>query len=429
MKRIILCSTLVLTSFFFTNCQKEEPKEKPKEETPIKPTEKGIPATAYELSKDKKTLLKWNDQTLTSVDFTTDPVLRNITHIAANTFSGCTALTQVKLTDKIEHIGQFAFYKCSNLSDFVMSNNEHITKIERGTFQDCSKLSYVKLSPYITTIGILAFADSGINRIELPEGFFSIEIQAFAGCIHLKEIEIPKNVSNISTGAFQEAGLQKITLYGTLPPSLGIGENGTNFISPFPPSLTDIIVPKEATQTYRDKKEWHYFAKKINKHLGFKPLILSQTDFVINEKGDIDFYVESGNGDYKVEQSKESEQIATCAQERINKAHFRLFGQKKGATTLTFIDEISQTQKTLNVQVVTPFTLTPNVLRLSVGATQTIAVTGNGNYQIAATQFAQITYNATKSELIVKGLQRGNEKVIITDTFSGKRLAVEIIVN
>ena len=81
------------------------------------------------------------------------------------------------------------------------------------------------------------------------------------------------------------------------------------------------------------------------------------------------------------------------------------------------------------MRVVTPFTLTPNVLRLSVGETQTIAVTGNGNYQIAATQFAQITYNATKSELVVKGLQRGNEEVIITDTFSGKRLAVEIIVN
>ena len=38
MRKIILCSTIVLTSFFFTNCQKE----KPNEETPIKPTETGI---------------------------------------------------------------------------------------------------------------------------------------------------------------------------------------------------------------------------------------------------------------------------------------------------------------------------------------------------------------------------------------------------
>ena len=425
MRKIILCSTIVLTSFFFTNCQKE----KPNEETPIKPTEKGIPATAYKLSEDKKSLLKWNDNSVSTIDFTTDPVLRNVTHIAANTFSGCTALTQVKLTDKIEHIGEFAFYKCSNLSDFVMSNNEHITKIERGTFQDCSKLTYVKLSPYITTIGILAFADSGINKIELPENFFSIEKQAFAGCVNLKEIEIPKNVSDISTAAFEDSGLVKITLYGTFPPKLRLGERGAGFISPFPPSLTDIIVPKEATQDYRDKKEWHYFAAKINRHLGFKPLTLSQTEFMINEGEFVDFSVESGNGDYKIVQSEESKVIVAYAQEQNNKARFRLFGQKKGATTLTFIDEISQTQKTLNVRVVTPFTLTPNVLRLSVGETKTIAVTGNGNYQIAATQFAQITYNATKSELVVKGLQRGNEEVIITDTFSGKRLAVEIIVN
>lgn len=129
MRKIILCSTIVLTSFFFTNCQKE----KPKEETPVKPTEKGIPATAYKLSEDKKTLLKWNDNSLSTIDFTTDPVLRNVTHIAANTFSGCTALTQVKLTDKIEHIGEFAFYKCSNLSDFVAGdilqiNPHHLTK-------------------------------------------------------------------------------------------------------------------------------------------------------------------------------------------------------------------------------------------------------------------------------------------------------------
>ena len=118
-------------------------------------TKKRATTQQYLLSEDGKTLLKWFDTQVTTIDMQTDPVLRNVTTI-----------------------GRDAFYNCSKLNKIIFTNQ--LTTIQKAAFEDCEQLQHISFPIRMNFIGEFLFGKNCIKTIsiegEMPpelEGDFS----------------------------------------------------------------------------------------------------------------------------------------------------------------------------------------------------------------------------------------------------------------
>ena len=145
---------------------------------------------------------------------------KTVTSIGESAFSGCRALTNIKLPDSVTSMGVNPFAGCGRLKniqvspeqpvftviDGVLFNKEEkslicypagkqeeayevpqgIQQIKSEAFYGCSALTSIELPDSVTSIGEYAFYDcSALTSIELPDGVTSIGDQAFWGCNNL----------------------------------------------------------------------------------------------------------------------------------------------------------------------------------------------------------------------------------------------------
>lgn len=75
--------------------------------------------------------------------------------------------------------------------------------IGRDAFKN-SKLKEIDIPAGVTKLDICAFSYSALERISLPDTLRIIESYAFSNCINLTELTIPKSVTDIGCGAFQD---------------------------------------------------------------------------------------------------------------------------------------------------------------------------------------------------------------------------------
>ena len=68
---------------------------------------------------------------------------------------------------------------------------------------------------YINSIDRYAFYYKNIEKVELPEGISYINGYAFANCVRLQQIQIPKSVEEIKLDCFSYSGLRSVTFKGT----------------------------------------------------------------------------------------------------------------------------------------------------------------------------------------------------------------------
>ncbi|MDE7226366.1 MAG: leucine-rich repeat domain-containing protein, partial [Ruminococcus sp.] len=92
--------------------------------------------------------------------------LKNIIKIPANAFSGCTSLKNLKLTNNINSIGDYAFFNCRKITS---------VEIERGSWQ---------------SIGIYAFAGCTALSELISNGNFSVGDFAFLDCPNLLDVTL-----------------------------------------------------------------------------------------------------------------------------------------------------------------------------------------------------------------------------------------------
>ena len=85
-------------------------------------------------------------------------------------------------------IGNFAFSKCSGLTNVTIPNT--VTCIQYGTFENCSNLT----------------------NISMPNNIWTIEAYAFHGCESLISIVLPSELYQIGNYAFSQCKLSKIAL-------------------------------------------------------------------------------------------------------------------------------------------------------------------------------------------------------------------------
>jgi hypothetical protein len=92
-------------------------------------------------------------------------------------FAG-SSVTEVTLPKTIRHIGEEAFFNCSQLRDLKLPRD--LKFISERAFQNCTAL----------------------RQIEIPEGTLHIGASAFAGCTELQKVIIPASVVQIDEEAF-----------------------------------------------------------------------------------------------------------------------------------------------------------------------------------------------------------------------------------
>lgn len=165
--------------------------------------------------------------------------------IPAMCFYGCSALTQVKLSESVNKIGDRAFYGCSALKDIALSVNVEI--IEPYAFALCSSLTTV----------VFESAESG-EQSALSE----ICDSAFSGCKELTAVNLPSSVTIIGNHAFSGSGLTSFVTpvslrkmgYGVFYQQSYVQEISGMQISKRLPSLTKFVVAKETGKIEFDKK-------------------------------------------------------------------------------------------------------------------------------------------------------------------------------
>ena len=133
-------------------------------------------------------------------------------------------IRSVVLDNRITHIGNYAFDKCTN--------------IESVRYTDYTGNAGVALPKSVTTIGVHAFSDTGVTgTLKLPEHLTEIDSSAFYHCGKLNgELELPDTVKEIGGFAFQSCGF---TGKLELPASLeNIGNDAFEFCSGLTGKLT-----------------------------------------------------------------------------------------------------------------------------------------------------------------------------------------------
>ncbi len=129
----------------------------------------------------------------------------------------------------LEHIGSYAFYKCSTLESVLVPDS--ITSVDVSAFRECTSLTNASFFGNQKSVPVEAFCDcSQLKNVQLSARLQSIQSRAFAGCTSLEYLELWDTVTYIAPNAFE--GDENLTLgvyYGTYAHTYAV-ENNINYI-------------------------------------------------------------------------------------------------------------------------------------------------------------------------------------------------------
>jgi hypothetical protein len=146
-------------------------------------------------------------------------------------FATCDYVGQLSLPNSVTSIGDYALYKCTELTSIVLPHS--LTSIGDYAFYGCSGLTSIDIPIAVTEIGESVFQDcTSLKDATLPNALESIGKNAFAYCSSLESIIIPEQVSTIGDGAFQYCVKMKwIESQSVTPPTVQSNtfQGGTEF--------------------------------------------------------------------------------------------------------------------------------------------------------------------------------------------------------
>ena len=132
-----------------------------------------------------------------------------VKRIERNAFRYNSTLEEVIMQEKInadgtiegvEYIGSYAFGDCSNLMTVQMANS--VKEIETQAFYGDLLLQNINISKNLKEISSYLFCMTGLQNVEIPEGVEKIQYSAFYICKNLKTIKLPSTLKTIDGTAF-----------------------------------------------------------------------------------------------------------------------------------------------------------------------------------------------------------------------------------
>ena len=205
----------------------------------------------YELSQDKKTLIKWKGAHTKSLDMNIFQELKNITAIEKDAFKRHENIEVVIFPEKITSIGNRVFYRCEKLKEVTIPDS--VTSLGSASFSGCVNLEKVNLPKGITLIDAVTFYNcKNIREITIPEKVTKVDWNAFSGT-GIKELVFPSSIKNLDTGIVDSCkNLEKIVFKGDTPPSIKYNSLKRNIENP----PLKIYVPKGKKQIYIESSKY-----------------------------------------------------------------------------------------------------------------------------------------------------------------------------
>ena len=169
-------------------------------------------------------------------------------------------ITTVSLDSRTTEIQLGAFSNCNNLTSVDFGENSQLTSIGNSAFSSCYSLTSITILDSVTSIGSGAFQSCrSLTSVDFGENsqLTSIGTFAFSGCSSLTSITIPSSVTSIGSSAFNLcSSLTSITINATEPPTFGS--------SAIPSNVTNIYVPAESVEAYKEAGGWKSYSSKIS---------------------------------------------------------------------------------------------------------------------------------------------------------------------
>ena len=177
-------------------------------------------------------------------------VNNGITSIGDYAFYRCSNVTAITLPKSVTSIGYYAIAYCTGLTKITIPNS--VISMDTGAFYECTALKtagpvgsdtniQIEFGETITSMYQDCHLFDNLTEITIPDTVASIGKEAFSNCTGLTEITIPDSVTSIGESAFFSCtGLTEIIIpYGVT----SIGANAFAYCE----GLTEIIFPDSVT--------------------------------------------------------------------------------------------------------------------------------------------------------------------------------------
>lgn len=110
-----------------------------------------------------------------------------------------TSFKEITIPENVKTIGKGAFRENKKLEKVILPGN--LTAINCGTFSGTKALKEINFPSSLKIIEWYAFADSGITKLELNEGFEYLDIRAINECNKLQSLTLPSTLKYIVYGS------------------------------------------------------------------------------------------------------------------------------------------------------------------------------------------------------------------------------------
>lgn len=114
-------------------------------------------------------------------------------------FDGCTNLTTVNMSEKLEKIPTYAFSNCPVLTSVTFAESTY--EIGTHAFENCPSLTQVTLPNALTTIQTSAFQNSGLTSVVMPANVKNIFQFAFQDCVNLVSVGLNEGLESLGASA------------------------------------------------------------------------------------------------------------------------------------------------------------------------------------------------------------------------------------
>ena len=134
-----------------------------------------------------------------------------VTTLGGSAFLGCSALERVTMGDQVKVFDLYCFAQCVKLKELYIP--QQLEQIGLQCFLGCASLERLNFPNTMTQIGMSAFENcTALREVTLSDNVETIPDNCFSGCSSLKTFQMPAAVNNVRFRAFNDAGIESITL-------------------------------------------------------------------------------------------------------------------------------------------------------------------------------------------------------------------------